>query len=66
MTLVMPERKHLRSQAARLLAAAMKAYENGQVGSADVLISRAMQYLDAANTLDRRRGLDVGSRDRPE
>jgi hypothetical protein len=44
----------------------MKAYENGQVGSADVLISRAMQYLDEANTLDRRRGLDVGSRDRPE
>jgi hypothetical protein len=62
----MADLEHLRSEAARLLAAATKAYENGHVGSSDVLIARAMQYLDGANTLDRRRGLDVGSRDRPE
>ncbi|HEY7296985.1 MAG TPA: hypothetical protein VH684_03530 [Xanthobacteraceae bacterium] len=53
---------HLRSQAARLLATAMKAYENGHIGWADVLIVRAMQYLDEADALDRRRGLDVAPR----
>jgi hypothetical protein len=61
-----PISEHLRSQAARLLALAMKAYENGEVGLADALITHAMQYLDEADTLDRRRGLDVGSRNRPE
>jgi hypothetical protein len=58
----MADSEHLRSQAARLLAMAMKAYENGQIEwAADALILRAMQYLDEADTLDRRRGLDVAS-----
>jgi len=57
----MADSEHLRSQAARLLAMAMKAYENGQIEWADALILRAMQYLDEADTLDRRRGLDVAS-----
>ena len=63
LTLVMADSERLRSQAARLLAAAMKVYENRHVGSADALIARAMEYLDEADTLDRRCGLDVGSRD---
>jgi hypothetical protein len=39
----------------------MKAYENGHVCLADALTTRAMEYLDQADALDRRRGLDVGS-----
>jgi hypothetical protein len=58
---IMADSEHLRSRAAQLLAMAMKAYENGHIGSANVLIARAMQQLDEADTLDRRRGLDVGS-----
>ena len=59
--LIMVDSEHLRSQAARLLAMGMKAYENGHIGMADALITRAMQYLEQADALDRRRGLDVGS-----
>jgi hypothetical protein len=62
----MADSDHLRAQAARLLALAMKAYESGEVGLANVLIAGAMQYLDGPDTLDHRRGLDVGSLDRPE
>jgi hypothetical protein len=51
----------LRSQAARLRAAAMKAYENGEVDSADILIARAMQCLDEADSLDRRRRVGLGA-----
>jgi hypothetical protein len=39
----------------------MKAYEKGHIGMADALITRAMEYLEQADALDRRRGLDVGS-----
>jgi hypothetical protein len=59
--LIMADSEHLRSQAARLLAMGMKAYENGHIGLADALITRAMEYLEQADALDRRRGLDVGS-----
>lgn len=59
--LIMADSEHLRSQAARLLATGMKAYENGHIGLADALIARAMEYLEEADALDRRRGLDVGS-----
>ena len=58
---IMADSEHLRSQAARLLAMGMKAYENGHIGMADALITRAMEYLEQADCLDRRRGLDVGS-----
>jgi hypothetical protein len=61
--LIMAGSEQLRSQAARLLATATKAYENGNIGLADALITRAMEYLDQADALDRRRGLDVGSRE---
>jgi hypothetical protein len=59
----MPDVEHLRSHAARLRAEAMNAYENGNIDLADGLITRAMQYREEADTLDRRRGLDVPSRD---
>ena len=42
--------EHLRSRAAQLLVVAMKAYESGEVGLADVLITHAMEYLDEART----------------
>ena len=60
--LVMPDLEHLRSHVARLRAEAMKAYENGNIDLADGLITCAMQYLEEADTLDRRRGLDVPPR----
>jgi hypothetical protein len=58
--------EHLRSRAAQLLVVAMKAYEGGEVGLADVLIAHAMQYLDEVNALGRRRRRDLGSRGCPE
>jgi hypothetical protein len=62
LTFVMVDSENLRSRAARLLAAAMKAYENGNIDLTDNLITRATQYLEEADTLDRRRGLDVPPR----
>ena len=44
----MADAERLRSHAARLLAMALKAHENGDHDFAEVLVARAMQYIDDA------------------
>jgi hypothetical protein len=44
----MADTERLRSSAARLLAMAIKAQENGDQGFAEVLTVRALQHLDDA------------------